>query len=51
MFMKLDTANSANPTLIRMRGSIRFISRGTSGIRTSCGNLVHASTAPICSEL
>ena len=49
--MKLVAANSAKPTPITSRGSKRFISRGTSGIKTSCGNPVQASTMPICSAL
>ena len=49
--MKLLAANSAKPTAISTRTSKRFISRGTSGISTSCGSPVQASTTPICSAL
>jgi hypothetical protein len=38
MFKKLEAANSAKPMPITMCGSTRFISCGTSGISTSCGN-------------
>jgi hypothetical protein len=51
MFMKQLAANSAKPTPISERASKRFISRGTSGISSSCGRPVQASTMPICSEL
>ena len=51
MFMKLLAANSAKPTPITSRASNRLISRGTSGISTSCGKPVQASTKPICSAL
>ncbi len=49
--MKLLAAKSVKPRPIRMRASTYFISRGISGIITSCGMPVQASTSPICSAL
>ena len=49
--MNFEPANKAKPMPMMIRASKRCISRGTSGISTSCGKPVHASTMPICSAL
>jgi hypothetical protein len=49
--LKQTKARDDMPTPTTTRGSTRCISRGTSGISSSCGRPVQASTMPICSEL
>jgi hypothetical protein len=46
--MKQLNANTTSPTPTSSRASMRFINSGTSGITSSCGNPVHATTSPAC---
>ena len=49
--MKQLTAKITRPVATSSRASIRFISKGSSGMTSSCGSPVQASTSPTCSEL